>query len=75
MSFVPQPPLDNELAQAREQEPEWEEEEYARKHPDGSPPKRHAIRRLWDLLSRRHNRGDWGETVGLIAPHPISASV
>lgn len=60
MSYIPPPsPLDNELARAKEQEVERKADEYARAHPDGAPPKRHAISWVLDVLrGRRRERGE-----------------
>jgi hypothetical protein len=58
MSFVPPtPPLDGELAQAREEELELKAEEYARTHPDGQederPPRPRIFARLLRALRSR----------------------
>ena len=50
---------DPELNRLAEEQRERKEEEWVQTHPDGPPPKRHPIRRLWETLSgRHHDSGD-----------------
>jgi hypothetical protein len=63
MSFIPplRPPLNNELARAKEQELERFASDYSRTHPDGPVPNPHPhrmVHRLWRVLQGRHHGHD-----------------
>jgi hypothetical protein len=58
-SWRPGSELNGEIDELNDELRERKAEEWVQTHPDGPPPKRHPVRRLWGVLTgRRQNSGD-----------------